>query len=90
MKKIEYKLDPEKLHSAWVEQCSLAEQILQSTDVSIITCGHCGHPFLNHYDAEEFTCPHCLTVLDPSDCPDLFHDRSMKDIEATLNQSSAV
>lgn len=70
----------DKQHELWKEQCSMAEQIVSTLDISIVTCGHCSTTFLAHYDEDTFTCPICLSELDPSDCPDLFHDRSREDL----------
>lgn len=70
----------DKQHQLSREQCSMAGQIIDAVEISIVTCGHCGSVFLSHYDEETFTCPHCLSELDPSDCPDLFIDQSREDL----------
>lgn len=72
-------MSKETKHALWKEQCSLADHIMDRTDISIVTCPSCGYVSLHHYDNEEYTCPHCLQTSDPSDFPDLFIDRDIND-----------
>lgn len=72
-------MSKETKHALWKEQCSLADHIMNRTDISIVTCPSCGYVSLHHYDNEEFTCPHCLKTSDASDFPDLFIDRDIND-----------
>jgi hypothetical protein len=41
--------------------------------VNIVTCGHCGDVLLADAEAEEIECPHCDSVMDVCDYPDLFY-----------------
>ena len=54
-------------------QYGLAQEILEDTGINIVTCGNCGHIFLHRLDDNLLTCPHCLRINEPCDCPDLFY-----------------
>lgn len=56
-----------------VKQEDMLKFIQEQLSMNIVTCGHCGSVFIHHSADKETTCPHCNSVNDPSDNPDLFY-----------------
>lgn len=51
---------------------------MQLEGLNVCTCGDCGGVILfdfksYDYDLEKIECPHCNTVQNYSDCPDLYN-----------------
>lgn len=49
-------------------------QAIVAIGINVVTCGHCGHVLLADLTADTVKCPHCATVQDHADAPDLFLD----------------
>ena len=56
-----------------VKQEDMLKFIQEQLNINVVTCGHCGSVFIHHSADKETTCPHCNSVNDPSDNPDLFY-----------------
>ncbi len=67
------------------------QKICQEAGVSPSTCGRCGNYILIETECDEYACPCCYSVMDPSDMPDLWYDeedakqRFKKQIVALVN-----
>ena len=55
------------------EQLRLAQEILQETDINIVTCGDCGSVMLHKVNVEELECGYCGLKDDISSFPDLYY-----------------
>lgn len=58
------------------EQYELAQEIVNKTDINIVTCGDCGSVNLHRLNMgldEEITCSSCGFTSEPCDFPDLFY-----------------
>jgi hypothetical protein len=47
---------------------------MQSVGFNLVTCGHCGSPFLHETRVNELKCPFCDFESDTSDFPDYFYE----------------
>ena len=52
-------------------QVELSKEILDYTDINIVTCGNCGVVLLHKIDNTEIECPKCEFKSEPCDFPDL-------------------
>jgi hypothetical protein len=55
------------------EQIKLQEEIIEKTDINIVTCGDCSTVILHKRGLEEIKCHDCGFESDPCDFPDLYH-----------------
>lgn len=55
----------------WV-QSELKQEIINRTNINIVTCGNCGSVVLHKIPCKEITCHGCGFSSDPCDFPDLF------------------
>ena len=55
------------------KQEDMLKFIQDQLDMNIVTCSHCGSVFIHHASPSQTICPHCNSVDDPSDHPDLFY-----------------
>ena len=55
------------------EQLKLQQEIIEKTNINIVTCGNCGGTVLHRIetDLEEIECCYCDLKSDPCDFPDL-------------------
>lgn len=56
-----------------IKQIELMGDIRRNSDINIVTCGHCGTVLLHKTEQEEIRCFDCGSLLDISDCPDLYY-----------------
>lgn len=54
----------------WV-QSQLKQEIINKTNINIVTCGNCGSVVFHKIGCEEITCPDCGFSSEPCDFPDL-------------------
>ena len=54
----------------WV-QSQLKQEIINKTNINIVTCGNCGSVLFHKIGCEEITCPDCGFSSEPCDFPDL-------------------
>lgn len=65
----------------WVEKQKITgevskeinEMIMEAHGIKLVTCPNCGGILSITGSSEEYTCPHCNTVDEPSQFPDLFY-----------------
>lgn len=55
-------------------QYQLLLEIQDVAKINVVTCAHCSAGILHRLDEEEIQCYDCNEVLDPSACPDIFHE----------------
>ncbi len=56
------------------EQLNLMREVLNKTDINLVTCGNCGSILLHRIDNEIINCYSCKRDMDTSDCPDYFYE----------------
>ena len=56
------------------KQIELQERVIALAKINIVTCGHCGSVLLHELNDEDIECACCKSVLDQSDCPDLWYE----------------
>jgi hypothetical protein len=49
----------------------LKQEIINKTDINIVTCGNCGSVVFHRIGCKEITCPDCGFSSEPCDFPDL-------------------
>lgn len=54
----------------WV-QSQLKQEIINKTNINIVTCGNCGSVVFHKIGCEEITCPDCGFSSEPCNFPDL-------------------
>lgn len=54
-------------------QEDLMDEIRAKADINIVGCGHCGGFLLHRRSDYKINCPHCDTLMDVCDCPDLIY-----------------
>lgn len=54
------------------KQYELAQEVINKTDINIVTCGQCGSVNLHRLEDTEITCADCGLESEPCDFPDLF------------------
>lgn len=54
-------------------QYELAQEIVNATGISIVTCGMCGQVMLHRIEDVELKCNECGFESESSDFPDLFY-----------------
>lgn len=52
-------------------QLELKNEILEATNINIVTCGNCGNVVLHKLNATEIECTNCGYKSEPCDFPDL-------------------
>jgi uncharacterized CHY-type Zn-finger protein len=57
----------------FLHQIALQNKAIADAGVNIVTCGHCGEIILTDIYAEVIECPHCNSVMEHCDCPDLYY-----------------
>ena len=57
-----------------LQQLAKQSERAYSMNMVLVDCGHCGATQLHEVDDEEYTCPFCGCVGDPSDFPDHFYE----------------
>lgn len=55
------------------EQYELSQEIIDKSNINIVTCGNCGDVNLHRLGEEEITCAGCGFEGDPCEFPDLFY-----------------
>lgn len=56
-------------------QIDLMEEIIRTSKINMVNCGHCGGVFLHRTSEETLNCPWCdREDMDPSDCPDFIYE----------------
>ncbi len=56
------------------KQIELQSKMIALSNVNLVTCGHCGTVLLHDLTDEEIECFACKSVLEQSDCPDLWYE----------------
>jgi hypothetical protein len=56
------------------KQIELQAKIIALSSINVVTCGHCGSILLHELNDEHIECFACQSVLDQSDCPDLWYE----------------
>ena len=56
-----------------LEQIGLKDEIINKSDINIVTCGNCGAVVLHRLTDEEIKCPYCGFESEPCDFPDFLH-----------------
>lgn len=57
------------VYNQWHLMCEIRAKL----DINIVTCGNCGEVLLHRGDDYTINCPHCDTLMDVCDCPDLIY-----------------
>jgi hypothetical protein len=60
------------------KQIELQNRVLILANINIVTCGNCGCVLLHKLNDEYIECASCKSVLDQSDCPDLWYEGCQK------------
>ena len=55
-------------------QYKLYMEIVEATDINIVTCGMCGDVVFHRMDYEIINCPHCKFEGEPCDFPDICYE----------------
>jgi len=55
-------------------QVDLMREVLNKTDINLVTCGHCGSILLHRLDDEIINCYSCKRDMESCDCPDFFYE----------------
>lgn len=55
------------------KQKYLLKELIDKSNINIVTCGNCGEPLLHELKMEEIKCLHCEYMSDSCDFPDLFY-----------------
>lgn len=55
-------------------QLELQKEIIEKTNINIVTCGNCGSVILHRLTDEVIVCPDCNIIGDPCDMPDLNYE----------------
>ena len=56
------------------KQIELQERVNAVASINIVTCGNCGSVLLHDRMDSEIECACCKSVMDLSDCPDLWYE----------------
>jgi hypothetical protein len=57
-----------------IKQIELQNRVLALASINIVTCGNCGSVLLHDRMDDEIECACCKSVMDLSDCPDLWYE----------------
>ena len=57
-----------------IKQIELQERVNAMASINIVTCGNCGSVLLHDIMDSEIECACCKSVMDLSDCPDLWYE----------------
>jgi len=63
------------------KQIELQNRVLILANINIVTCGNCGWVLLHKLNDEYIECASCKSVLDQSDCPDLWYEGCQNNAE---------
>jgi hypothetical protein len=63
-----------------IKQIELQERS-QASGINIVTCGNCGSVLLHDRMDSEIECACCKSVMDLSDCPDLWYEGCQNNAE---------
>jgi len=55
-------------------QTQLLHEIVEKSEINVVTCGNCGSALLHRISVEEIECPDCGFKSEPCDFPDLFFE----------------
>jgi len=56
------------------QQIALQNRVNAVASINIVTCGNCGSVLLHDRMDDEIECACCKSVMDLSDCPDLWYE----------------
>ena len=56
-----------------LKQVELQNAVIALANINIVTCGNCGSVLLHELNDQPIHCACCDSVLDQSDCPDLWY-----------------
>lgn len=61
-----------KINKLKLEQLKLAKEVIDKTNVNIVTCGNCGSVIMHKANALTITCYDCEFTSEPCDFPDFW------------------